>query len=153
MRRRAAEELRNKVGTTYPVKRFGDIAPVLRVVPEEEHPLQLLVVGCGGGVNFLSRVGMYAGVVYLRGERHRRGGEILYLLKMEVQSLGGDSELCHVFFGAAGMRRDKVGYQLLAQTGTSVLTFEEAVEFAEEFERRLAHEPQNGIGRMLRSHF
>ena len=96
---------------------------------------------------------MQAGVIDLCGEGHGCRREVLHLLEVEVELLGLDGKLCHVLDGAPRMRRYEVWYELLAQTCALVLAIEKGVELAEKLERRLAHEAQDGVGRVLRSDF
>ena len=89
---------------------------------------------------------MQACVPCFGGNRHGGGGEILHLLKLEVEVFGENSQLCHVFGGAAGVRTDEVGDDLLAQFLAAVDVVEDTLEVVEELEGRFSHEIEHPVG-------
>ena len=74
---------------------------------------------------------MIACIVYFRCDGHGRWGEILHLLKMEVQFFGYGGKLSHILFPACWMRRYEVGDKLLPQALFGVDLVENSLEFTE----------------------
>lgn len=66
-------------------------------------------------------------------------GEVLHLLQMEVELLGDNRQLCHIFFGASRMAAYEVRYDLLSQVQFLVQAVEYPLEAVELFERRFTH--------------
>ena len=71
---------------------------------------------------------------------------------MEIEALGDDRKLRHVLLTTAGMRADEIRDYLLTQVFLGVDAVENLLELFKERERRLAHEPQHTIRRVLWSH-
>lgn len=64
---------------------------------------------------------------------------------MEIKPFGYDSKLCHVFFFTSRVAAYEVGDYLLTEVFFAVDAVEDALELAEELERRLAHELEHSI--------
>ena len=75
---------------------------------------EFLLLGLGYENGFQG-IRVVAGIIDLRGQRHRRGGEVLYLFQMITQCLGLHGEFSHILQVAIGMRRDEIGDQLLVE--------------------------------------
>ena len=100
--------------------------PLFGFIPEEELPLRQLLTWCLGREDRFKCVGVVTRIPRLSADGHRRGRKVLHLLKVEVQILGDDSELCHIFFLTARMAANKIRYDLLFQP----LLLVNAVEYA-----------------------
>lgn len=149
----AGVEAGEQVGAVHAAQCLLDGVPVLLVVPEEILSLgQFLLFGVCGE-HRLQRVGVQACEVGLSRDGHGRGGEVLHLLEVEIQFLGEHGQLGHVFLMAAGVRRDEVGNELLAQLVTLVHTVEDGFETTELLKRRFAHNRQNRVAGVLGRHF
>lgn len=72
---------------------------------------------------------------------------------MEVQGLCLVAQAFHILLGAAGMAGDEVWDKLVAQPLFGADAAEVGVELAEERKRRLAHQLQDVVLRVLGSHF
>lgn len=122
----------------------------LRLIPEEETPLLLLLLGRAGDVHRLAVVGMHAGGVDLGRDRHRRGREILHLLQAEAEVLGLEGELGHILGARAGVGADeirddgRVGFAGLGRSAVELL-----LELVEQAEARLAHDAQHVVAGVL----
>ena len=68
---------------------------------------------------------------------------------MEVELLGDDGELCHIFLMATWVRRDEVGDDLLPEVLFAIDAVELAFELIELLERGLAHQVEHTIAGML----
>ena len=68
---------------------------------------------------------------------------------MEVELLGDDGELCHIFLMTAWVRRDEVGDDLLPEVLFTIDAVELAFELIELLERGLAHEMQHTVAGMF----
>lgn len=99
-----------------------------------------------GDVDLFVRIGILSGVEHHRRKCHRRGGEVLHLFEVEME-LAEDflRQRTHVAFGAAGVRRDEVGNQLVGQSFAAADALEIGGQPLEERERRFAHQFQHGI--------
>ena len=126
---------------------------LLGLVPEEILPLGLLLLRTLGTLDGLQRIGVVACVPHLGGNGHGRGGKVLYLFEMEVKPLGQYCQFGHVGLGASGVAADEVGDDLLVQSFFAVDAVEEALEFVELREGRLAHQVEHMVAGMLRSYF
>ena len=84
----ACEEPLGQIGPVDPVQLAFDLQSCFRLIPEEETTLRKLLVLSPSGIDLLLSVGIPAGVVYLRGERHRSRGEVLDLFETEVEIFG-----------------------------------------------------------------
>ena len=73
-------------------------------------------------------IGVKPGVEHCRSQCHRRGGEVLHLLRAIVHLLAFLCQLLHIGIGATRVRRDEVWYDLLLESRFSVDLFEEVVE-------------------------
>ena len=71
-----------------PFERGQDGLLPLAVIPEEKLPLRLFFLLRPCRIDPFKCVRVIACIVYLRGQSHGSGGEILYLLDVEVQFLG-----------------------------------------------------------------
>ena len=71
---------------------------------------------------------------------------------MEVELLGDDGELCHIFLVATWVRRDEVGDDLLPEVLFAVDAVELSLELIELLERGLAHEMEHAVAGMLRGY-
>ena len=86
----------------------------------------------------------------LGSNRHWGRREVLHLLQMEVQTLGDDRQLCHVFLRASRMATDEVRDDLLAKVQFIVDLVEYLLEIVELGERWLAHDVQYTVARVFR---
>ena len=87
---------------------------------------------------------MQAGRVDLRGDRHRRGREILHLLQPESGLLGLQREPGHVLRPRAGVRTDEIRHQLeLRFSEPGLDRIKTLLETAKKRKRRFAHDPQH----------
>ena len=68
---------------------------------------------------------------------------------MEVETLGDDRQLCHIFLVATGMAADEVWDDLLVEALFLVDLVEDALELVELFERWLTHQLQHLVASML----
>ena len=127
--------------------------PFFAFVPEEEHPLLLLLVCAFGGEDGLKGVGVKPCVPHLAADGHRGGSEILNLFQAEVKSLGDDGQFRHVLSRSSRMAADEIWNQLLAKMVVAVDFVEQLLEFVEEGERRLPHQLEHLLARMLWSNF
>lgn len=126
--------------------------PLLWFVPEEEHALlQFLSRGVSTEYRF-KRIRVEACIESRCADGHWSWREILYLLEMEIQILGDDSQLGHVFFMASWVTADEVGDELLVEMSLFVDLVKQLFEIIEKFERWLAHEFQHSVGCILRCH-
>ena len=146
-------ELVYEVGAPYSPQCLLNIAALFWLVPEEELSLGELFARRLGAEHGLKRVGVVACVPCLGRYGHRRGREVLHLLKVKVEALGLDRQLRHVFLGAAGVAADEVRYELLAQVALTVYAVEYASELFKLGERGLAHEFQHTVRGVLWSYF
>ena len=64
---------------------------------------------------------------------------------MEVELLSEHCKFCHILLTAARVRADEVRNYLLVEMLLTVDAVEDALELAEELERRLAHELEHRI--------
>ena len=121
----------------------------------EEIPLLtafLLLRACH--VDLFARIGILARVEHHRRERHRRGGQVLHLFEREMQPaqhLAG--QRLHVAFGAARVRRDEVGDQLVVEPVAAADRAEVVVEPLEKGEGRFAHQCEHPLLGVLGSDF
>ncbi len=97
------EEPVEQVGAVHTQERPCDVGAICTVIPEEIFPLCQLLAGRCGCEYFFARVWVNSGVIYLGRDCHWGWGEILHLLKMQVELFGLGCEFCHVCFVAAGM--------------------------------------------------
>ncbi len=126
-----AEEAADEVGAVEAAERGGDAGSVGAVIPEEVLALGELLRRAGRGVDLLAGIGVVAGIVDFRRDRHRGGGEVLDLLEMDAEVAGLDGQLGHVDLAASGMRGDEVGDKLLAQVLPGVDAVEDGLELVE----------------------
>lgn len=76
---------------------FADSLVIFAFVPKEEEMLAFLVVGRLSGIYWLEGIGVQAGVIDYRSDRHRRWGKILDLLQFKAHILGFSGEVGHIF--------------------------------------------------------
>ena len=129
-----------------------DVALHLGFVKEEEASLVGLVARRGSHVDGFHRRGVDAGVVHFGAERHGRRRKILYLLQAVAHAFHLQRQLRHVLQTAAGVAADEIGYQLVPQPRLLAYLVEASFRLLEEAERRLAHQRQHRVRRMLRRH-
>ena len=99
-----------------------------------------------GDVDLFVRIGILSGVEHHRRKCHRRGGEVLHLFEVEMEFAEDFlRQRTHVAFGAAGVRRDEVGNQLVGKSFAAADALEIGGQPLEERERRFAHQFQHGI--------
>lgn len=126
--------------------------PLFRFVPEEKLALcQLLLLGAGRENRFQC-VRMQTRVPSLGAHRHGGGGKVLYLLQMEVELFGDDSQFGHIFFTASGMTADEVGNELLVEALVAIDAVKYPLEFIELLEGRFAHQGQDRFTGVLGGH-
>lgn len=149
----AGEEALEQVGAVEVLERADEVGLTGAVIPEKVFALGLFLLRCGGGEDFLTGIGMIAGVVDLCGECHRRRCEVLDLFEMKIEFFGLGGQFGHIDFAAAGVGGDKIRYELLFQAVARVDALEKAAEFMVELERGFAHEIQHSVRGVFRSHF
>ena len=119
--------------------------PLLWFVPEEEHALlQFLSRGVSTEYRF-KRIRVEACIESRCADGHWSWREILYLLEMEIQILGDDSQFSHVFFCTSRMTGYKIRNNLLPQSLFPVDAVKNTFEFVKLFERRLTHEIEYAV--------
>ena len=148
----AGIEPRNEVGAPDAAQALLDVAAFLGLVPEEVLALGELFAWRLGAEDGLQRVRVVARVPGLGGDGHRRGGEVLHLLQMEVEALGDDGKLGHILLATAGVGGDEVGDYLLAQVLLAVDAVELALEVVKLLERGLAHQLEHAVAGVLGRH-
>ena len=126
----------------------------LRVlVPEEILALSqflLLRMGC---VNRLQSIGVVTRVEHLRRDGHRGGGKVLHLLKTIAHLTRNLCQLSHVSLRTTRVTGNEVGDNLLVEAFFAIDSVKLALEVEELLEGGLAHEHQDVVGSVLRSHF
>ena len=148
-----AVKFRYEVWTTDATEALLNASPLLGLVPKEILSLgKLLLLALGAEYRF-ECIWVVTCVPRLSSVCHGRGREVLHLFQMEIQLLGDDGKLRHVFLTAAGMGTDEVGDNLLAEIFLAVDAVEQALELMELLEGRLAHEMKHAVAGMLGSHF
>ena len=130
----------NQILPTHAFELGNQLVALFGLVPEEELTLGQFLLRTFGTIDRLECVGMETGVPSLGRDSHGCGGEILYLLQMEVEAAGDDSQLGHLFGTATRVTGDEVGNQLLVQSMLSIHSVEYLFELTEETERGLAHQ-------------
>ena len=126
---------------------------VLRDSGEEEDVLVVALLHGLRAVHLLARVGIVPQIVHGRGKGHRRGREVLHLVRDQTMLLRELEQCRHLLDGAAWMRGDEVGNELLVLATLLVFTVELLQEDEELVEARLAHQPQHLGVSVLRSYF
>lgn len=101
-------------------------------VPKEETALGFFFVASASHKDGFHRVWVHAAVVHFGGKGHGGGGEVLYLLEVKVELLGGDCQLCHVDRFATGVARYEIWYDLLFEIFATVDGIEQGVKATEE---------------------
>lgn len=76
----------------------------------------------------------------------------MYLLEMEVEALGDDSQFGHILFQTSWMRTDEVGDDLLMQVLFLIDAIEDTLEIVELLEGGFSHESQDPVAGVLGSH-
>ena len=94
----ACVESWDEVGSSDAAEALFDVAALLGLVPEEVLALGEFVFRTFGGEDGLEGVRVVARVPGLGGYCHRRGGEVLHLFEVKVETLGDDGELRHILF-------------------------------------------------------
>lgn len=140
MERSTVVELLDQVGASDAAQLTLYALPLLGFIPEEELPLRQLLTWCLGREDLFKCVGVVTRIPRLGADGHRRGREVLHLLKVKVQVFGDDCELGHVLFLTARMTTYKVRYDLLFQSLLLIDAVEDALELIELLKRWLAHE-------------
>ena len=142
----------NQVATSHALEFLNDGTPFFGFVPEEEHALgQFLTLGLGAE-DGLQGVWMIPRVPCFGGYGHWCWREVLHLLQVEVQSLGDDCQLGHVFLRASRMATNEVGDDLLAEVQLVVDLVEYLLEIVELAERWLAHDVEHRVAGMFGSY-
>ena len=140
------EQAAGDLGETKPLQSAAQGFFHLGLIPEEETPLLLLLIGRAGDFHRLAVVGVHPGGINLGRDRHRRGREILHLLQAEAEVLGLERELGHVLGTGAGVRADEirddgsVGFTSLGRGAVELF-----LELVEQAEARLAHDAQHVV--------
>ena len=136
----AGSELRD------PLAVFGD--------SREEEDVLVVALLCGlRTVYLLARVWVVAQIVHGRGKGHRRGREVLHLVRDQTMLLRELAQRRHLLDGAAWMRGDEVGDELLVLTTPLVLLLKTVQKIQETVETRLAHQLEYLVVSVLRSYF
>ena len=148
----ACVESWDEVGASDAAEALFDVAALLGLVPEEVLSLGELVARTLGGEYGLEGVGVVARVPGLGGDGHRRGGEVLHLFEVEVETLGDDGEFRHILLLTTGVGGDEVGDDLLMESFFAVDAVEEALELVELLEGGFAHQVEHTVAGVLRRH-
>lgn len=144
-------KLRYQIGTADTTKFSLYIPPFFGFIPEEELPLGKFFLRALGAEHGFKRIGVIASIPCFGAHGHGGGGEVLHLLKMEVEPFGGNGKFCHIFFCAAWMATDKVGDDLFAQLLLFVNLVKDALELLKLTERRFAHQVEHLVAGVFRS--
>ena len=145
-------ELVYEILPTYATQLVEDGTPLLWLVPEEEQTLRQLLLFATGTEYRLHRIGMITRVPNFGRYRHGSGREVLYLLQVEIQPLGNDGQLCHVFLTTSRMTGNEIWDELLTKSCLLIDTVEQLLESFKQLKRRLAHDAKHAIGGMFGSH-
>ena len=119
--------------------KLADALPVFWQIGEEENMLILPLLSAFSYMYLLSRIRVIAKVIHRRGVGHRRGCEVLYLIGHQAVFVRDVAQTTHLFDGAAGVRGDEIGNQLLVLAAFSVFIVEIFQEVEEMVERGFAH--------------
>ena len=130
----------DEVGPADATQALFDVTPFFGLIPEEILTLSQLVFLCLGADDRLKGIRVIACVPCFRGYGHRCRRKVLYLFQLEVEPLGDNGKFCHISLCAARMTADEVGDDLLVEVLFAIDTIEDAFEFVELLERRLAHQ-------------
>ena len=112
--------------------------------------MRLFLARCLGTEHRFERVRIVAGVPCLGADGHWGGGEVLYLLQVEVKAFGYHGEFGHILFVASRVAAYEVRYDLLVETLLPVYAVEYLFEPLEQSKRRFAHVLQHVVARVLR---
>ena len=141
----------NQVGASYFHQFTFYVAPLFRLVPEEELSLcQFFALGLCG-VDGLQGIWVKSCVPRLRAYGHWRRCEVLHLFEVKIKLLCGYGKFSHVLFAASRVAAYKIRYDLLTQAFTFVYLVKYNLELFEKAKRRLAHQPQYIVGCMFGS--
>ena len=108
---------------------------------EEENMLVVALLDGLCAMHLLAGIGIVSQIVHGRGKGHRRGREVLHLVRDQTMLLRELAQPRHLLDGATWMRGDEVGDELLVLATLLVLTVELLQEDEELVEARLAHQP------------
>ena len=123
---------------------------VLRDSREEEDVLVVALL-CGlRTVYLLARVWVVAQIVHGRGKGHRRGREVLHLVRDQTMLMRELAQRRHLLDGAARMRGDEVGDELLVLATPLVLLLKTIQKIQKTVETRLAHQLEHLVVGVLR---
>ena len=131
------------------MKRLLNITSFLWFVPEEELPLGKFVLWCLSREDRLKGVRIISAIPSLCAHSHWGRRKILNLFKLEVQTLGLDGKVCHIFLMTSGMRGNEVWNELLSQALFTVYLVKYTLELLKQLERRLSHQFQHSIRGVL----
>ena len=149
MWRHAGVEFGDEVGATNAAQRLLNATTFFGFVPEEELALGQLLLGRLGAEYGLQRVRVVTCVPCLGGIGKWCRRKVLYLLEMEIETLGDDCQFGHILLLTARMAGDEVGDDLLAKTLLAINTVEDALKLVELLERGLAHEVEHTVAGVL----
>ena len=145
-------QLRDKVGSADTTETLLDVTALLRFVPEEVLALGELLTLALGREDGLEGIRVVARVPGLCSDGHGRGGKILHLFEMEVESFGEHGKFGHIFFQTAGVGGNEIGDDLLAEVLLAVDAVEDTLEGVELLEGGFAHELEHTVAGVLGSH-
>ena len=131
MWRHASVELGDEIGAANAAQALLYATTLLGFVPEEELALGQLFFRCFGAEHGLQRVRIVASVPRFGGVGEWRRGKVLHLLEMEIEVLGDDCQLGHIFLLTAWVAGDEVGDELLTQALFTTDTVEKPLEVIE----------------------
>ena len=138
-------EFLNEVCSADAAQFLLDSSALLGFVPEEELALCEFLTRSLGAEHRFQSIRVVTRIPSLGADGHRRRREVLHLLQVEVELLCEHRKFCHVLLTAARVRADEVRNYLLVEMLLTVDAVEDALELAEELERRLAHELEHRI--------
>ena len=144
-----AEQAFDEVGMSDASQALFDVSALLGFIPEEVLPLCKLFAGSLCAVYGLQRIGIIARIPGFGGHRHRGGGEVLHLFKLEVELLGDYGEFSHVYFVATGVTGNEIGDNLLAEMCFLVDAVEHVLELVKLLKRWFAHQTKHLLACVL----
>lgn len=145
----------NQVLFTHIFQRLADQRPVGRIVVAQQRLVQpALAVALRHRhvlalvVHLIERI--LAGVIHGGGVGQRRRVEVLHLVEAEAVALEPQRQIDHILIGGAGVRRDKIGDQILLFARLLRVGIEQFLKAVVAAHARLKHFRQRPLLRMLR---